>query len=130
MLFNGRSVATRLKKHAGSPTPSQIYLQGPVIRFRHSATRHSILRLTRGSDTRHSAQLTGGQNQAISVRDREGVKYVKRTLLLLSFMAVLTNSLLRIVEAAEKSDAPRPHIVYIVADDLGWKDVGFHGSDI
>lgn len=23
-----------------------------------------------------------------------------------------------------------PHIIYIVADDLGWKDVGFHGSDI
>ena len=26
--------------------------------------------------------------------------------------------------------APRPHIVYIVSDDHGWKDVGFHGSDI
>lgn len=26
--------------------------------------------------------------------------------------------------------AVRPHIVYIVSDDQGWKDVGFHGSDI
>jgi arylsulfatase A-like enzyme len=26
--------------------------------------------------------------------------------------------------------APRPHIVYIMSDDQGWKDVGFHGSDI
>ena len=33
------------------------------------------------------------------------------------------------VTAAER-DAPRPNIVYIMADDLGWKDVGFRGSDI
>ena len=25
-------------------------------------------------------------------------------------------------------DAPRPHIVHIVSDDQGWRDVGFHGS--
>lgn len=24
--------------------------------------------------------------------------------------------------------APKPHILYIVADDIGWKDVGFHGA--
>jgi arylsulfatase B len=32
--------------------------------------------------------------------------------------------------AAAQPAAPRPHIVYILADDQGWKDVGFHGSDI
>ena len=32
--------------------------------------------------------------------------------------------------SVQQQAAPRPHIVYIVADDLGWKDVGFHGSDI
>ena len=32
--------------------------------------------------------------------------------------------------AAAQPAAPRPHIVYIVSDDQGWKDAGFHGSDI
>jgi arylsulfatase A-like enzyme len=33
-----------------------------------------------------------------------------------------------IIGPAEATD--RPNIVYILADDLGWKDVGFHGSTI
>lgn len=27
-------------------------------------------------------------------------------------------------------EAPRPHIILMMADDLGWQDVGFHGSRI
>src|SRR5215831_2320043 len=45
-------------------------------------------------------------------------------------LAVVVSGLLSVPRSAAAQGAPRPHIVYIVADDLGWKDVGFHGSDI
>lgn len=36
----------------------------------------------------------------------------------------------RVVSPAMAEGARPPNILYIIADDLGWKDVGFHGSDI
>src|SRR6185295_4299444 len=35
-----------------------------------------------------------------------------------------------LTRSAFAADAPRPNIVLLVADDMGFADVGFHGSEI
>jgi arylsulfatase A-like enzyme len=46
------------------------------------------------------------------------------------FAAVIMAMLLRVPANAQQDASRAPNIVYIVSDDQGWKDVGFHGSDI
>jgi hypothetical protein len=47
-----------------------------------------------------------------------------------SLLAAVTLASLITAGTTRAAETRKPNIVYIVGDDLGWKDVGFHGSDI
>src|SRR5216683_6653269 len=47
-----------------------------------------------------------------------------------SVLAGLGSCFVAAMPVAAQQSAPQPNIIHIVADDLGWADVGFHGSDI
>jgi len=46
------------------------------------------------------------------------------------FLSFLTVNSLRDTETWTESKTAQPHILFMLADDLGWKDVGFDGSKI
>lgn len=71
-----------------------------------------------GDETRKTASVAGKS------------RISRRQLLSGTAITLAASSLtVGLVRTAEAQDAP-PNIIYIVADDLGWGDVGFRGSDI
>lgn len=47
-----------------------------------------------------------------------------------SFLKIISYFLLSSVSLKSYSNTAHPNIVLIIADDMGWKDVGYHGSEI
>jgi arylsulfatase A-like enzyme len=55
---------------------------------------------------------------------------IRATITFAAVLAAVTASAPTLAQNVATAGAPRPHVIYILADDMGWKDVGFNGSDI
>jgi arylsulfatase A-like enzyme len=68
------------------------------------------------------------RHETFILQDDICMKSLKRAMTCV--LAILAGGMGGLPPVAASSAPPRPNIVYILSDDQGWKDVGFHGSDI
>ena len=71
--------------------------------------------------------MSGEKGRDNGCNDTSGIG---RRSLLVGGGALLATAATVFSENSALADSARPNIIYILADDLGWKDVGYHGSDI
>ena len=45
---------------------------------------------------------------------------------MVSIMTALLLAAYNVIQCARAGSSPKPHILHIIADDLGWADVGYH----
>ncbi len=55
---------------------------------------------------------------------------VSQSILSVMFGRIILLLLLNGMRSTSGKDISRPHIIFIMADDMGWGDVGYHGSEI
>src|SRR5262249_16907828 len=56
--------------------------------------------------------------------------HVEMRSMLIALSATVAVAFLLPEARSDAAEVSRPNIIYILVDDLGWKDVGFQGSDI
>ena len=90
------------------------------------ATINNIRRRVGVRDTRHDGRTFGSETVSSNTMTRREMLMSSGSLAAASVAMAVGLP----VGTAVAADAAKPNLVFILVDDLGWKDVGFHGSDI